>query len=121
MAPQRHKDRRQSYIFKELHLVGTLACKIWSFLFTDIPQPNLEIFRRSLTYSEPKIWNTLPEFVRDAPSLDLFKQTDRNWRNVSIEEANSVSKITYCESYAVIGTCFGTPSVVLVEDAVTKY
>ena len=29
-----------------------------------VPKPNLEIYRKTLAYSGPKIWNTLPESVR---------------------------------------------------------
>ena len=46
-----------------------------------IPKPNLEIYRKSLSYSGPKIWNTLPEHVRNAPSLESFKQRYVRWNN----------------------------------------
>ena len=46
-----------------------------------IPKPNLEIYRKSLSYSGPKIWNTLPEYVRNAPSLESFKQRYVRWNN----------------------------------------
>ena len=39
-----------------------------------IPKPKLEIYRKSLSYSGPKLWNTLPEAVRNAPTLGSFKQ-----------------------------------------------
>ena len=36
-------------------------------------KPKTEIFRKSLTYSGPAIWNSLPDDVRNANSLTLFK------------------------------------------------
>ena len=39
-----------------------------------VPKPNLEIYRKTLAYSGPKICNTLPESVQSAPSLGAFKQ-----------------------------------------------
>ena len=39
-----------------------------------ISKPNLEIFRKSLAYSGPRIWNNLPISVRNTPSLDSFKE-----------------------------------------------
>lgn len=49
-----------------------------------VPKPTLEIYRRSLTYSGPKLWNTLPESVRNAPSLGSFKQRYLRWKNITV-------------------------------------
>ena len=38
-----------------------------------MPQPKLEIFRRAISYSGPKVWNSLPLNIRNAPSLNQFK------------------------------------------------
>lgn len=49
-----------------------------------IPKPRLEIYRKSLAYSGPKIWNTLPEPVRNAPNLGSFKQRYLTWTNRNV-------------------------------------
>ena len=46
-----------------------------------VPKPNLEIYRKTFAYSGSKIWNTLPESVRGAPSLWAFKQRYLRWKN----------------------------------------
>ena len=38
-----------------------------------MPKPNLEIYRRSLSYSGSRIRNSLPESVRSAQNVDAFK------------------------------------------------
>ena len=38
-----------------------------STLYVHVPKPNLEIYRKTLANSGPKIWKTLPESVRSAP------------------------------------------------------
>ena len=49
-----------------------------------VPKPNLEIYRRSLSYSGPKLWNALPESVRNAPSLGSFKQRYLGWKDRTV-------------------------------------
>ena len=49
-----------------------------------VPRPNLELYRKSIAYSGPKIWNTLPESVRNAPNLGLVKQEYMRWQDVNI-------------------------------------
>ena len=44
-----------------------------------VPKPNLEMYRKTLAYSGPKIWNNLPESVRTAPTLGSFKQRYLRW------------------------------------------
>ena len=46
-----------------------------------VPKPNLEIYRKTFAYSGSKIWNTLPESVRSAPSLEAFKKRYQRWKN----------------------------------------
>ena len=48
-----------------------------------IPKPKLEIYRKSLSYSGPKLWNALPESVRNAPTLGSFKQRYLRLQNVN--------------------------------------
>ena len=49
-----------------------------------IPKPKLEIYRKSLSYSGPKLWNALPESVRNAPTLGSFKQRYLRLQNVNV-------------------------------------
>ena len=49
-----------------------------------VPKPNLEMYRKSLSYSGPKLWNTLPESVRNAPSLGSFKQRYLRWKDLTV-------------------------------------
>ena len=46
-----------------------------------VPKPNLEIYRKTFAFSGSKIWNTLPESVRGAPSLEAFKKRYLRWKN----------------------------------------
>ena len=81
-------DLSPTYIsnkFTHTHSIHQINLRSLTDTTLYIPQPKLEIFRKSLAYSGPKIWNTLPEFVRDAPSLDSFKHRYINWRNVSAQ------------------------------------
>ena len=38
-----------------------------------IPRPNLTLFKHSLMYLGPKIWNQLPSHIKHSPSLSSFK------------------------------------------------
>ena len=44
-----------------------------------LPKPKLEFFRKSLTYSGPKIWNDIPFQIRTADSLNSFKKLYLAW------------------------------------------
>ena len=46
-----------------------------------ISKLKLEIYRNSLFYSGPKIWISLPESVRNAPTLGSFQQRYLRWQN----------------------------------------
>ena len=39
----------------------------------NIPKPNLEIYRKSISYSGAKHWNTLPAHIRSASNINQFK------------------------------------------------
>ena len=45
-----------------------------------VPKPNLEFFRKSLTYSGPAIWNKIPLSVRSANSLQNFITLYLKWK-----------------------------------------
>ena len=38
-----------------------------------VPRPHTEIFKRSLAYAGPKIWNSLPIAIREVPNINIFK------------------------------------------------
>jgi len=37
------------------------------------PKPNLDIFKRSFIYSSTKLWNNLPQDLKESPSINSFK------------------------------------------------
>ena len=39
-----------------------------------IPQHSLSLFQHSLTYSGPKIWNSVPSHIQQLPTLRTFKK-----------------------------------------------
>ena len=43
------------------------------------PKPNKEIFKRSISYSGPLIWNSLPAEIRQAESMSSFHLRCINW------------------------------------------
>ena len=38
------------------------------------PQHNLTIFQHSMSYMGPKIWNSVPDHIKNLPSLHSFKK-----------------------------------------------
>ena len=63
------------------HDIHNLALRSTTNQTLHIPKPRLEIYRKSLSYFGPKIWNTLPESGRNARSLGSFKQRYLRWQN----------------------------------------
>ena len=45
-----------------------------------VPTPRLEFYRKSLCYSGPIIWNTIPKYVRLSTSIETFKRSYLKWR-----------------------------------------
>ena len=93
---ERVPDRKAVLMYKSLHnLAPTYLNNKFTYTssihqvnlrsLTDstlyVPKPNLEIYRKTLAYSGPKIWNTLPESVRSSPSLGALKQRYLRWKN----------------------------------------
>ncbi len=37
------------------------------------PQPNVEVFRQCLTYQGHRLWNNLPDDLKNCGSIDTFK------------------------------------------------
>jgi len=48
------------------------------------PRPNTELFRKSFVYSGSVIWNSLPYCVKNASSLNRFKQLYIQWSKANI-------------------------------------
>ena len=44
-----------------------------------IPKPNIELFRKSLVYSGSKIWNSIPDHVKQSTSVTQFKSNYLQW------------------------------------------
>ena len=44
-----------------------------------VPKPNIELFRKSLSYSESKIWNAIPDHVKQSTSIIQFKKEYLRW------------------------------------------
>ena len=44
-----------------------------------IPKPNCELYRQSLSYSGSVIWNSIPEHIRNAPTIKQFKHMYLNY------------------------------------------
>ena len=43
------------------------------------PKPNLDIFKRSFMYSSTKLWNNIPQSLRESPSLNTFKHNYKKY------------------------------------------
>ena len=43
-----------------------------------IPKPNTELFHKSLSYSGSKIWNAIPDHIKQSTSIAHFKR-DLKW------------------------------------------
>ena len=44
-----------------------------------VPKPNIELFRKSLSYSGSKIWNAIPDHIRRSTSVTQFKTEYLRW------------------------------------------
>ena len=44
-----------------------------------VPKPNIELFRKSLSYSGSKIWNAIPDHVKQSTSIIQFKKEYLRW------------------------------------------
>ncbi len=38
-----------------------------------IHQPNVQVFKQCFTYQEPRLWNHLPDNLKNCGSVDIFK------------------------------------------------
>ena len=45
------------------------------------PRPNLSIFKESLSYSDPVIWNSIPLEIKNSSSLKCFAENVIQWMN----------------------------------------
>ena len=48
-----------------------------------IPRPNLSIFKESLSYSGPVIWNSIPLEIKNFSSLNCLAENVLQWMNLS--------------------------------------
>ena len=44
-----------------------------------IPKPKLSIFKESLSYSGPIIWNNIPSEIKSSSNLNAFSKTMVDW------------------------------------------
>ena len=44
-----------------------------------VPKPKIELYRNSLAYSGSKIWNSIPEHIRNSTSLQQFRKNYLKW------------------------------------------
>ena len=44
-----------------------------------VPKPKMELYRNSLSYSGSKIWNSIPENIKQSDSVTLFKKRYLEW------------------------------------------
>ena len=49
------------------------------------PRPNTELFRNSFIFSGTSIWNSIPEYIKTAPSVKHFKSLYLRWYKQSSE------------------------------------
>ena len=71
-----------SYLHNLFHFTSEIHNRSLSSTSKDIlniPKPKLEIYRNSLTYSGSKIWNAIPENIRNGDSLPHFKKRYLHW------------------------------------------
>ena len=64
-----------------------------------IPKPNIEHYRNSLAYSGSKIWNSIPNHLRNAVSLQQFRKGYLDWAATQehslLYEQNSIFAFVY--------------------------
>ena len=68
------------YMYKDIHLNRNLNSQICHNYQTRtrneirIPQHNLTLFQHSMSYMGPKVWNSVPDHIKNLPSLPSFKK-----------------------------------------------
>ena len=93
--PERVDFKKAILIYKSLHDVSAPVYMREKFSFSSVtnrtlrssnngelkvPKPNLEFFRKSLSYSGAKLWNQIPISVRNAETLHQFKNAYVQWK-----------------------------------------
>ena len=72
-----HEENSPCYMKEKFHFVSTLHnrnLRSTNNLNLHVPKPNLEFYRKSLSYSGTKIWNNIPLYVRQSESTEKFKK-----------------------------------------------
>lgn len=44
-----------------------------------IPKPNISLFKKSLSYSGPVIWNTIPSDIKNSSTINIFTRNIVEW------------------------------------------
>ena len=78
----------------DIHKYSTRAASLASLA---LPQPRLEMLKRSLLYSGPLIWNALSTLLKQAPCIHAFKKL---YKKEFSELTFSISRLM------VTSTCF---------------
>ena len=51
----------------------------WRLNDLQVPRPRIEITRKSFSYQGAKVWNDIPNNIRDVESISIFKKQLRNY------------------------------------------
>ena len=74
LAPQYLQD-----LFTHTTNIHQRALRSTSNNLLYIPKPKMELYRNSLSYSGSKIWNSIPENIKQSDSVTLFKKRYLEW------------------------------------------
>ena len=44
-----------------------------------IPKPNISLFKNSLSYAGPVIWNTIPAYIKNSSTINIFTRNVVLW------------------------------------------
>ncbi len=81
-------DARKSLVTKGLGSVFPCACVVfpcacyWSHNLT-VPKCKIDLFKQCLTYQGPKLWNNLPDNLKNCCSIHTFKLMYKRFYNAS--------------------------------------
>ena len=66
-------------LFKFINEIHDRSLRSASDNLLYIPKPNCELYRNSLAYSGSKIWNSIPQDVKNSDSVAIFKNRYLDW------------------------------------------
>ena len=73
-------------LFQQTNDIHNRALRSTSDNLLYVPKPNIEQFRNCLSYSGSKIWNSIPENIKQSESLPLFKRQYLEWSSTQVNE-----------------------------------